>query len=211
MAKEQRLEVDDNTGLLVSFTKARQEILFGRQESIEFDPTNRLRLIGPRTLRFPFSAPVTYVQPNYADLKHYSPFFIDAAYEGNSFYPIECCKNIPISDKSREVTFRCICGSRGMAIRKGALARIARKGCRPALYEELLGYVKKFIYPPRYMGGNVVEIVALGSESLIDDILFTPYMRCVGMRRELRLCYTDQLLENLRYSPGCLVFLVVPL
>lgn len=103
----------------------------------------------------PFSAPVVYVQPAFEELKRRFPAYVNLDYKGKRFDPIERCKGV--STENREVAFEYVHMDRDASTDE-VLAEMDRKGLRPALYEELLGFAEK--YPDEQ---RKYPIVALGS------------------------------------------------
>ena len=87
---------------------------------------------------------VKYVQPSYEELRHQFPqsrCIVFSGYERTRLAPIERCKTV--SKQSREVTFEYVYMGR-KASSDEILAEMDRKGLRPALYEELLGFAEKY-------------------------------------------------------------------
>lgn len=105
-----------------------------------------------------FEAFVTYVQPSLWDLLcQFSS--VDPEYKDRKFEPIESCKNI--STTNRQIVFEYVQLHR-RASTEAILAETYRRGLRPALYEELLGFLKKYFdEQQRY------PIVALGSMTYV--------------------------------------------
>jgi hypothetical protein len=116
---------------------------------------------GPTNSNAPFFAPIpiVYVQPEFEELKcRFSTLNPD--YKGKRFDPIERCK--AVSKENREVAFEYVHMDRDASTDE-VLAEMDRKGLRPALYEELLGFAEK--YPDEQ---RKLPIVALGSEADVD-------------------------------------------
>ncbi|MFH1621226.1 MAG: hypothetical protein ABIB04_04030 [Patescibacteria group bacterium] len=115
---------------------------------------------GPQNGNAPFSAPIVYVQPEFEELKRRFPAYVNPDYKGKRFDPIERCK--AVSKENREVAFEYVHLDRDASTDE-VLAEMDRKGLRPALYEELLGFAEK--YPDEQ---RKYPIVALGSEAYVD-------------------------------------------
>jgi hypothetical protein len=127
----------------------------------------------------PFSAPVVYVQPEFEELKSRFPAYVNHDYNGKRFDPIERCKGVP--KESRDVAFEYVHMGR-KATTDEVLAEMDRKGLRPALYEELLGFAEKYPDEQRER-----PIVALGSEALVRGHRLVAYLWCDGLGRYLHL------------------------
>ena len=112
---------------------------------------------GPTNGNAPFSAPIVYVQPEFEELTRRFPAYVNPDYKGKRFDPIERCK--AVSKENREVAFEYVHMDRDASTDE-VLAEMDRKGLRPALYEELLGFAEK--YPDEQ---RKFPIVALGSEA----------------------------------------------
>ena len=110
---------------------------------------------GPTNVNSSFSAPIVYVQPEFEELTRRFPAYVDPDYKGKRFDPIERCK--AVSKENREVAFEYVHMDRDASTDE-VLAEMDRKGLRPALYEELLGFAEK--YPDEQ---RKYPIVALGS------------------------------------------------
>ena len=108
-----------------------------------------------------FIADVVYVQPEFEDLKHQFPAFVNPFYNGNRFDPIERCKDV--SKESRAVVFEYYVHMDNDALIDEVLVEMDRLGLRPALYEELLCFDLKYCNEKRER-----VIVALGSKSFTD-------------------------------------------
>ena len=106
-----------------------------------------------------FSAPIVYVQPEFEELQRRFPGYVNPDYKGKRFDPIERCK--AVSKENREVAFEYVHMDRDASTDE-VLAEMDRKGLRPALYEELLGFAEK--YPDEQ---RKYPIVALGSETRV--------------------------------------------
>lgn len=105
------------------------------------------------------SVPVVYVIPAMDELRRRFPGFVNEAYDGITFTPIEACKGT--SRKPRKVEFGYVYLNR-RASTESALDEIGKRGLRPALPEELLAFAKK--YPDEQ---RKFPIVALGSETRV--------------------------------------------
>lgn len=116
---------------------------------------------GPTNGAAPFSARIIYVLPPLEELERRFLARVNPNYEGKRFDPIECCKGV--STKNREVAFEYVHMDRD-ALTVEVLAEMDRRGLRPALYEELLGFAEK--YPDEQ---RKYPIVALGSETVVDS------------------------------------------
>jgi hypothetical protein len=102
-----------------------------------------------------FSAPIVYVQPEFEELKRRFTGFVNLECKGKRFDPIERCE--AVSKENREVAFEYVQIGRN-ATTDEVLTKMDRRGLRPALYEELLGFAEK--YPDEQRKSC---IVALGS------------------------------------------------
>ena len=127
---------------------------------------------GPTNGNSPFSAPIVYVQPAFEELRCRFPAYVNPDYKGKRFDPIEHCKGV--STENREVAFEYVHMDRDASTDE-VLAEMDRKGLRPALYEELLGFAEK--YPDEQ---RKYPIVALGSGAGVG-----------GYRRVAYLWYDD--------------------
>jgi hypothetical protein len=107
-----------------------------------------------------FTVPIVYIQPTFEELKRRFPVYINPDYKGKRFDPIERCK--AVSKENREVAFEYVRLDRDASTDE-VLAEMDRRGLRPALYEELLGFAEK--YPDEQ---RKYPIVALGSEACVD-------------------------------------------
>ena len=123
---------------------------------------------GPQNGNAPFSAPVVYVQPEFEELKRRFPAYVNLDYKGKHFDPIERCK--AVSREGRKVAFECVHMDRDASTDE-VLAEMDRLGLRPALYEELLGFAKKYPNEQRKY-----SIVALGSGT---DVRGGPGVACL--------------------------------
>lgn len=131
-----------------------------------------------------FSAPIVYVQPEFEELKRLFPAYVDLEYKGKRFDPIERCK--AVSKENREVSFEYVHQARGASL-DDVLAEMDRKDLRPALYEELLGFAKK--YPDEQ---GKFPIVALGSEIDVDGRRDFACLWKGAQGRNLRLGWFDE-------------------
>ena len=131
----------------------------------------------------PFSAPIIYVQPSFKELKRRFPAYVNPDYKGKRFDPIERCK--AVSKENREVAFEYVHMSRDASTDE-VLAEMDRKGLRPALYEELLGFAEK--YPDEQ---RKYPIVALGSETHVNGIRNVAYLCDDDDGRRLDLDWLD--------------------
>ena len=114
---------------------------------------------GPQNGNSLFSAPIAYVQPEFEELKRRFRAYVNPDYKGKRFDPIERCK--AVSKENREVAFEYVHMDRDASTDE-VLAEMDRKGLRPALYEELLGFAEK--YPDEQLK---FPIVALGSGTFV--------------------------------------------
>jgi hypothetical protein len=130
-----------------------------------------------------FSAPVVYVQPTFEELKRRFSAYVNPDYKGKRFDPIERCK--AVSKENREVAFEYVHMDRDASIDE-VLAEMDRKGLRPALYEELLGFAEK--YPDEQ---RKYPIVALGSETYVVGYRYVAYLWSVDGGRCLDLGWVD--------------------
>ena len=127
-----------------------------------------------------FTAPIVYVQPTFEELERRFPVYVNPDYKGKRFDPIERCK--AVSKENREVAFEYVRLDRDASTDE-VLAGMDRKGLRPALYEELLGFAEK--YPDEQ---RKYPIVALGSGSSVRGYCFVAYLwdgdfgRCLILR-----------------------------
>lgn len=126
-----------------------------------------------------FSAPIVYVQPEFEELKRRFPAYVNPDYKGKRFDPIERCK--AVSKENREVAFEYVHMDRDASTDE-VLAEMDRKGLRPALYEELLGFAEK--YPDEQ---RKYPIVALGSEANVGGGRNVAYLWLDGDGRRLGL------------------------
>lgn len=142
---------------------------------------------GPTNGNSPFSAPVVYVQPALEELKRRFPAYANPDYKGKRFDPIECCKGVCTENRGStelaevEVAFEYVHMGRDASTDE-VLAEMNRKGLRPALYEELLGFAEK--YPDEQ---RKYPIVALGSEAHMSGDRHVAYLWRDGDGRDLRL------------------------
>lgn len=158
-----------------------------------------LRFLVVRSNNESLTAPVVYDQPTLKKLDSWFSFGVDRDYIDKRFAPIPIKSNRVVSRKSREVAFEYVCMDRD-ASTDAVLVEMDRKGLRPALYEELLGFLKK--YPQEKQ--KRPSIVALGSVTWMCGY----YVACLsnfGFNWGLNLQKFDQIWsENDR-------FLAVPL
>jgi hypothetical protein len=131
----------------------------------------------------PFTAPVVYTIPAMDELQRRFPAYVNPDYKGKQFNPIERCKDV--SRENREVAFEYVHMGRGPSTDE-VLAEMDRKGLRPALYEELLGFAER--YPDEQMK---YPIVALGSETYVSGDRDVAYLWSGGSGRNLDLCRSD--------------------
>lgn len=115
--------------------------------------------VSKTAITLPFSAHIVYNQPSFEELKRRFPTYVNPAYKGKRFSPIECCKGV--STKNRDVAFEYV-RMHQYASTDEVLAEMDRKGLRPALYEEFLGFVEK--YPDERLK---FFIIALGSQTRV--------------------------------------------
>lgn len=104
-----------------------------------------------------FTAPIVYVQPENEELMRRYPAYITLDFKGKRLDPIERCMGV--SRENRKVSFEYVHMDRSASTHE-VLAEMDRRGLRPALYEELLGFAEKFPNEQRKH-----PIVALGSET----------------------------------------------
>jgi hypothetical protein len=130
-----------------------------------------------------FSAPIVYVQPEFEELKRRFPAFINLDYSGKRFDPIERCK--AVSKENREVAFEYVHMDRDASTDE-VLAEMDRKGLRPALYEELLGFALK--YPDEQLK---YPIVALGSGTSVRGLRYGAFLWYGDDGRYLDLRWID--------------------
>lgn len=130
-----------------------------------------------------FLVPVLYVQPEFEELKRRFPSYVNPDYKGRRLDPIERCK--AVSEENREVAFEYVLLDRDASTDE-VLAEIDRKGLRPALYEELLGFAEK--YPDEQWK---YPIVALGSETLVHGYRNVAYLWHDDDGRSLYLSWID--------------------
>jgi hypothetical protein len=140
---------------------------------------------GPQNGNAPFSAPIVYdVQPEFEELKRRFSVYVNPDYKGKRFDPIERCKGA--SKENREVAFECVHLNRDASTDE-VLAEMDRKGLRPALFEELLGFAEK--YPDEQ---RKYHIVALGSETRVDGRRYVACLWSDGGGRSLRLFWVGR-------------------
>lgn len=101
-----------------------------------------------------FTTLVKYVHSTYAALE-VAFDRVKSEYESAKFVPIDLCKNV--SKKSRRINFEYV-RMGGDASTNEVLDEMSRRGLRPALYEELLAFARK--YPDEQ---RKFPIIALGS------------------------------------------------
>ena len=145
---------------------------------------------GPTNGNAPFTAPIVYVQPEFEELKRRFPAYVNPDYKGKRFDPIERCK--AVSKESREVAFEYVHMDRNASTDE-VLAEMGRKGLRPALYEELLGFAEK--YPDEQ---RKYPIVALGSGTSVNGGRIVAFLWGVDNGRDLHLGWIDN-----GWSDGC--------
>ncbi len=124
-----------------------------------------------------FKVYVKYEQPSsYDDLRLRFPAFVNPDYDkkGIRFHPIKGCR--AVSRENREITFELVHLGRFVRSTRKVLIELERRGLRPALYEEFLGFVVK--YPQETME---FSIVALGSETR--DTKNIRYVACLDVVR----------------------------
>ncbi|MEK7384088.1 MAG: hypothetical protein AAB262_12495 [Elusimicrobiota bacterium] len=138
---------------------------------------------GPQNGNAPFSAPIVYVQPKFEELKRRFPAYVNPDYKGKRFDPIERCK--AVSKENREVAFEYVHMDRDASTDE-VLAEMDRKGLRPALYEELLGFAEK--YPDEQ---RKFPIVALGSEADVSCLRHVAFLWDDDDGRHLDLIWVD--------------------
>lgn len=101
-----------------------------------------------------FTARVDYRQPSYEMLKQAFDMVFDG-YKKAKFRAIDLCKDVPL--ESSEIKFQLIGLNKRISLNE-ALVRVVELDLRPALYEEMLGFAKK--YPEEQKEHT---IIALGS------------------------------------------------
>lgn len=138
---------------------------------------------GPTNGNEPFSAPIVYVQPEFEELERRFPAYVNPDYKGKHFDPIERCK--AVSKENREVAFEYVHLDRDASTDE-VLAEMDRRGLRPALYEELLGFAEK--YPDEQ---RKYPIVALGSETRVHGYRYVAYLWIDDDGRSLHLNWVD--------------------
>ena len=136
---------------------------------------------GPTNGNAPYSAPIVYVQPAFEELKRRFPAYVNPDYKGKRFDPIERCK--AVLKENREVAFEYVHMDRDASTDE-VLAEMDRKGLRPALYEELLGFAEK--YPDEQ---RKYPIVALGSETDVRGRRIVAYLWGADDGRNLSLLW----------------------
>ncbi len=136
---------------------------------------------GPTNGNAPFSVPIVYVQPEFEELKRRFPAYVNPDYKGRRFDPIERCKTV--SKENREVTFEYVHMDRDASIDE-VLAEMDRKGLRPALYEELLGFAEKCPDEQRKH-----PIIALGSVTGVSGLRHVAFLSDGGYGRRLSLSW----------------------
>lgn len=139
---------------------------------------------GPTNGNSPFSAQIVYDQPEFEELQRRFPAYVNPEYKGKRFDPIERCK--AVSKENREVAFEYVHMGRDASTNE-VLAEMDRRGLRPALYEELLGFAEK--HPDEL---RKYSIVALGSGTYVGAHPFVACLWPVDPGRGLRLAYFDQ-------------------
>lgn len=131
------------------------------------------------------TAPVVYVQPEFEELKHWFQAFVHPVYKDNRFDPIWRCK--AVSRENREVVFEYVYMGH-VAFTDEVLAKMDCMGLRPALYEELLGFAKKYS-DKQY---KHPFIVALGSGvNMRGNCEVACLCSGIGSNRALNLCYFE--------------------
>lgn len=121
-----------------------------------------------------FTAFITYQQPSFEELLCQFPGYVNPEYKDKRFDPIERCKTV--SKESHGVTFGYVHMDRDASTDE-VLAEMDRKGLRPALYEELLGFAEKYPNEQRQF-----LIVALGSEALVESFRCVAFLWAVASR-----------------------------
>lgn len=139
-----------------------------------------------------FTAPVVYVQPSLEELKCRFSRVHGYYYEGARFDPIERCKDIYEELRGlpagRHVAFECVyfdgrpSNMDGRPKTDEALAEMDKRGLRPALYEELLGFALKY---PDEQRKHI--IAALGSETYVGDYRRVAFLQNDKFGRNLNL------------------------
>ncbi len=122
----------------------------------------------PLKERQQFIADIVYVQPDFEELERRFTNFVHPCFDGRRLDPIERCKRV--SKESRKVAFKYI-SMDCIALTDEVLDEMERKGLRPALYEELLGFALK--YPDEQ---KKHPIAALGSEREVDGRRYVAFL-----------------------------------
>lgn len=112
-----------------------------------------------------YSAYVEYKQPRYLPEEEVFDE-VDFYYNSKKFKPIDICKGI--STEPREIEFELVHLNKDMST-EAVLSELDRQRLRPALYEELLGFAKR--YPEEQ---RKYPIVALGSFCRHNLSLYSP-------------------------------------
>lgn len=124
-----------------------------------------------------FVAKVVYVQPPFAKLKDLMEH-VSSCFKSRKFLTIHNCASV--SRESRELKFQYVHLGRKLKTYQ-ASAEIRKRGLRPALYEELLGFALRYPEEQRKH-----PIVALGSEAVIRDCLSVALLDIDHFNRVLR-------------------------
>ena len=207
MAKRNISEIETGAGFFMGFVNATMDVV--REKAIPFAALYRLATAGGRktlgsmidlayadwqaeqpqgghpyrggsqTNGSLFSAPIAYVQPEFEELKRRFPAYVNPDCKGKWFDPIERCKGV--STENREVAFEYVHMDRDASTDE-VLAEMDRRGLRPALYEELLGFAEK--YPDEQ---RKYPIVALGSGTDVGGLRDVAYLWSDGDGRGLDL------------------------
>lgn len=146
---------------------------------------------------FPFVAPVVYAKPDFEDLKRRFGY-IDPRYRRKRFESIDRCKSV--NRENREVAFMYVSlGDQDNLISEAdVFLEMDRKRLRPALYEELLGFAKK--YPDEAADR---QIVALGSKTRVNRGFSFPMLQDAACGRGLDLIPSEELYKSFRFLGVC--------
>lgn len=135
---------------------------------------------------------ITYTQPQFEELKRRFPAYVNPKYNFRWFEPIERCMSV--SKESREIVFEYFRVD-GTTSTDVVLAEMDRRGLRPALYEELLGFAEK--YPDEL---RKFPIVALGSETFLLGQSCAASLGSYGSGPNLHLpCFDDDWRHDYRF------------
>ncbi len=167
-----------------------------REEHEELHRTESLkrsshREIEPAIDHTPFSTVVIYAQPSFEQLQRQFSS-VSGDYANHPFHPMARCKHV--ARERTEVLFEYIHLGRSTSISR-VLAEMDRRGLRPALYEELLGFAEQFPDEQRQF-----PIIAIGSRALIAHNSRIPYLWCDESGRSLEQYWIgDRLCDYCRF------------